>query len=514
MRPGIAALLAVLFLGCGEVERVPGAESTLRLRIHTPPYQDAFDGVSTLRMTLTMPGGAEEIVNIDIGATEFFLDGSPAQGVVMLLEGVGVDGQTVISSGRSIPFDLSPAAPAEVNLLFARKGEFARLMGDLGHARFGHTASALPNGRVLIFGGASQGDLDAPGAFPPPEIYSLQSQKSCVFEEELCPLFPGADRRMGHSATATSDGEVLIFGGEDGSSTLVEQVLQFKPATDEFSQLTNFDPQKVAPRAYHAAARFQFDDGTGQGFRESILLAGGEVDGGARRVLTANGLLFDVQAKTFTRTDLSLAHPRRRHTLTACGTDNHHVLAVGGEGGSGLVAAGELSDGKSFWMVEPAGPGAASGLLNPRINHCAVAVPGGVMILGGDDLLASVDVPEVFLEWSAIGSGFFAMQIQAVHQEHSARRGLIAARLPSGVILYAGGELLSAFDREILDSAEVLQTEEDSLDAAFSQAAPIGQKLSFPAVTVLPGGALLITGGLRPDPGGPVPSAGVWYYNP
>jgi hypothetical protein len=515
MKPAIGALLVMLVMGCGtDTEHVSGLECTLNLRIHTPPYQDAFDGVSTLRMTLELADGRELITNVDISATELFLEGSPAQGVVMVLEGVGVDGQTVISSGRSIPFDLSPTEPAEVNLLFARKGEFARLLGDLGHARFGHTASVLPDGRVLIFGGAAQGDLDAPAAFPPPEIFSLVSQKSCVFEEELCPLYPGADRRFGHSATAMADGEVLIFGGEDESLELVEAVLQFDSGTDEFSELTNFNPQQVVPRAYHAAVRFQFDDGTGHGFREAVLLAGGEVDGGARRMLTANGLLFDVQAKTFTRTDLALNHPRRKHTLTAFGADNSRVLAAGGEGASGLVNAGELSDGESFWVVQPAGSDARDGLLNPRVNHSAVAVSGGVLILGGDDLLASIDEPEIFLVGSPMGAGFFTMQVQAVHQEHSARRGLVAAQLPSGVILYAGGESLSAFDRELLGTAETLQTEEGTLDAAFSAAAPIGQKLSFPAVTALPGGALLITGGLRPDAGGLVPSAGVWYYNP
>jgi hypothetical protein len=501
-------------MGCGsEVERIPGQESTLRLNIHTPPYQDAFDGVSTLRMTLSMPDGGDEIVNIDVGATEFFLDGSPAQGVVMQLEGVGVDGQTVISSGRSGPFDLSPTEPAEVNLLFARKGEFARLIGDMGHARFGHTASALPDGRVLIFGGASVGDLDAPESFPPPEIYSLLSQKSCVFEEELCPLFPGGDRRIGHSATATSDGAVLVFGGEDEGFELVGQVLRFDSASNQFSQLTNFDPQQVAPRAYHAAVGFQFDDMTGGGFREAVLIAGGEVDGASKRVLTANGLVFDAQAQTFTRTDLNMVHPRRRHTLTTFREDHSRVLAAGGEGGGGLVNPGEISDGERFWVVEPGG-GGRDGLFTPRVNHSAVPVPEGVLVLGGDNLLDSVDEPEIFLAGAAMGAGFFTLQLQAVHQEHSARRGLIAAQLPSGVILYAGGERLSAFDRELLDSAEVLQTQEDSLDAAFSQAAPIGQKLSFPAVTALPGGALLITGGMRPDPGGPVPSAGVWYYNP
>jgi len=513
MRPALAAFLAVIALGCGEVEHVPGLESTLRLRIHTPPYQDAFDGVSTLRLTLILPEGRDEIVNLDVSATELFLDGSPAQGVVMLLEGVGVDGQTVISSGRSTPFDLNPTEPVEVNLLFARKREFARLLGDLGHARFGHTAAALPNGRVLIFGGASQGDLDAPGAFPPPEIYNLLTQKSCVFEEELCPLFPGADRRIGHSATSTSDGEVLIFGGEDDVFELVEEVLLFDASTDTFELKDNFNPADVEPRAYHAAVGFQFDDKTGGGFRDAVLIAGGEVDSANKRVLTANGLLYDTQAQTFTRTELCMVHPRRGHTLTTFREDHSRVLAVGGEGGAGLVSPAEISDGDGFWVVEPGG-GGRDGLLTPRINHSALPVSGGVLVLGGDNLLDSVDDPEIFLAGAAQGTGLFTVQIMAAHQEHSPRRGLIAAELPSGEILYAGGERLSVFDREILGSAEVLQAEEGFITAAFSQTAPIGQSLSFPAVTVLEGGALLITGGMKPASGGFEPSAEIWYYNP
>ena len=114
----------------------------------------------------------------------------------------------------------------------------------------------------------------------------------------------------------------------------------------------------------------------------------------------------------------------------------------------------------------------------------------------------------------AMGAGFFALQIQATHQDHSARRGLVAAQLPSGLVLYAGGERLTTFDRDLLDTAEVLQMEAGTLDAAFSGVASIGQKLSFPVVTTLPGGALLISGGMKPGTDAPVPSTEVWYYNP
>jgi hypothetical protein len=73
---------------------------------------------------------------------------------------------------------------------------------------------------------------------------------------------------------------------------------------------------------------------------------------------------------------------------------------------------------------------------------------------------------------------------------------------------------LTTFDRDLLNTAEVLQVQPGTLDAAFSGVASIGQKLSFPVVTTLPGGALLISGGMKPGTDGPVPSAEVWYYNP
>jgi len=306
---------------------------------------------------------------------------------------------------------------------------------------------------------------------------------------------------------------VLVFGGEDEGFELVEEILLFDPVTATFSRLSNFDQTKIAPRAYHAAAGFQFDDKTGGGFREAVLISGGEVDGAGKRVLTANGLVFDLQAETFTQTDLTMVHPRARHTLTTFREDHSRVLAIGGEGSVGLVNPAEISDGDSFWVVQP-GAGGRDGLLVPRVNHSAVPVPGGVMVLGGDDMLESVDAPEIFLAGAAMGAGIFSLQVQAAHQGHRARRGLIAAWLPSGVVLYAGGEFLSAFDRELLDTAEALQIEEGALNAAFSQAAPIGQKLSFPAVTILPSGALLITGGMKPGAGDPEASDEVWYYNP
>lgn len=515
MRTVLPAVALVVLTGCGtEVEHLPGTDCQLVLRIHTPPYQDAFDGVSTLRITLSSPGGEERAVHLDRSTSELSLTGPPAEDVVLRLEGLSLDGQEVIASGQSPPFDLVDGQIAEVDLLFARRGEFTRLMGELGHPRFGHTATALPDGRVLVFGGAQAGTPEEPAGLVPPETYAVASQESCVFADTVCPAFSGQDLRTGHSASTGPQGTVFLFGGEDDTGALVASILLFDPATG-FREFINYDAKQVAPRAHHAATGFMLDDGSGN-LRRAVLISGGEVDNQDQRRPTGNALLFDVAAGSFARTDLSLVQPRRRHTATAFGPDESLVLIAGGEAGAGLVDAGELFDGSAFRAIEPAGSEARNGLLNPRVRHNAVAMPDGVMIVGGDNQLASMVAPEMFLLGGALGTGFFAVQVEAHPEDHPTRRGAAAVWLGGGSLLFAAGEELDGFDRTLLDTSEVLQLEQGTRRASFYPEGPLGQKLSFPTVTELPGGALLITGGLVPAqaPGETTASGQVWYYNP
>lgn len=513
MKPALVAMVGMLVAGCGtEVRYLPGTRCEIVLRIYTPPYQDAFDGVSTLRMTLSIPGRDDISIHLDARTSELSLAGPPAEEVVLRLEGLSLDGQEIIASGQSPPFDLREDQPARVDLLFARRGEFARLLGDLGHSRFGHTASALPDGRVLVFGGGASGTPEQPAGLVPPETYAVASQTSCLSGDTPCPAFEGGDLRTGHAASIGPQDTVFIFGGEDQDGKLEESILLFDPATG-LRAFINYDAKQVAPRAHHAATGCMLDDGGG-GLRQVVLFSGGEVDNAGQRVPTANCLLFDVAAGSFARTDLSMVHARRRHTATAFGPDRKHVLIAGGEAGAGLVDAGELFDGVGIEVVAPSGEHARNGLLAPRVRHNAVAMPGGVMIAGGDNQLASMDEPEMFLLDGAQGTGFFALDVEVVPADHPTRRGAVATWLDGGEMLIAGGEQLDGFERELLATAESLQVEGGTRRASYYPLGPLGQRLSFPTVTRLPGGALLITGGLIPGSEGPVASGQVWYYNP
>ncbi len=512
----IIAPLACLALalgpaGCGtEVERIPGQQSRIDLRISTPPYQDAFADVASLRALLWRPD-AEPIEHVvDGSATEFVLTGAPAAGMVLRLEGLDIDGQ-LVASGQSPPFDLEPGQTAEVGLLFARVGELTPLLGELNHARFGHRLAVTAGDRVLVFGGAGGGSPDAPADLVPPEIYDPHSQSSCGFGNFDCPSFSGADMRVGHSTTATAAGDVLVFGGRGPNGNLVETVLVYDSGSQDFRRLGGLDPQRVQPRADHAAVVLQVEDPGDNPYREAILIAGGRL---ADDRITENGLLFDTRLETFFRTDLQLRHGRSRHTATVFGAEQRLVLIAGGTAAGGLVAAVELFNGTDFQAINPAGADTSAALAQPRIEHVAAARDDGVLIAAGSDGLRSLDAPERFVFNAPQGTGMLALEVAAAHPAHTPRSAPLAAPLAGGGLLLAGGVADDGFERRLLSSAEVLTTQPDLAQAGFAEAPPLRMPWAHAAAARLSGGGVVLCGGLTSGPAGEQAGAAVWYFNP
>ncbi|HOX42349.1 MAG TPA: hypothetical protein PK668_02065 [Myxococcota bacterium] len=509
-----AALLAVAAWcgggpGCGpEVRRVPGDTSELRLRLHPPPAQDPFEGVAELRLVLALPDGTSQEWRLDGSASEALVVGQPAAGVSLRLEGLDLDHQ-LVSSGQSAPFDLDPLVPVEVDLLFARAGEFAQLEGPLSQARFGHSAVPLGDGRVLIVGGAGAGDLDAPQALASPELYDPRLQSACTLGEAGCPVVGEGDRRFGQEACATADGDAFVFGGRDAGGQLVQRVLLYRHAEDSWLEVQGINPALVPPRTGHALAGLQVLNG--ETARDGILVAGGELDGGA---VTGLAALFDVQTRSFTRTNLSLARPRSGLRAARLGAGGHRLVLVGGRDAAGLVAPVELFDGSNLGLIQPQGALTRDSLLTPRLRPGLAEVGGRVFVLGGDDGLLTKDDPEVVVLDVEEGSGVVPLHVAVVHADHVGRRGAVVAPLPSGAVLIAGGEVLNGFERQLQGTAEWMMRPELSVDVSFVGAGELGQPLSFPGVALLAGGGVLITGGLRVGDGGLEATGEVWYYNP
>jgi len=84
------------------------------------------------------------------------------------------------------------------------------LTGSMSVDRYVHTATLLPDGRVLVSGGATNSGLDV-----------LASAE--IYDPALGTWSPTGSMstpRYGHTATLLPDGRVLVSGGYDGSSGL------------------------------------------------------------------------------------------------------------------------------------------------------------------------------------------------------------------------------------------------------------------------------------------------------
>jgi hypothetical protein len=80
--------------------------------------------------------------------------------------------------------------------------------GDLNTARFGHTATLLPNGKVLVAGGNGSGGVSSSA-----ELYDpIAGTWSAIGDL--------ANPRNGHTATPLANGNVLIAGGVNSGSVL------------------------------------------------------------------------------------------------------------------------------------------------------------------------------------------------------------------------------------------------------------------------------------------------------
>src|ERR1700752_2209783 len=164
------------------------------------------------------------------------------------------DGRTLLMGGESAG---GPLTNAEIR--DSCSGAITRLAAGLKFGRAWHTATVLPDGLVLVFGGVgSKGEvLDTAELFDPEN----QSFKSIPAT--------GLIGRAYHAATLLSDGRLLITGGVDGKSRLLKTIETWNPDR----HAANISRAKLQSGRRKATALLQ-PDGT-------ILLTGGADEGEA-----------------------------------------------------------------------------------------------------------------------------------------------------------------------------------------------------------------------------------------
>src|SRR5207245_4848835 len=118
-------------------------------------------------------------------------------------------------------------------------GTFSVLPHRLVTPRWDHTATLLPDGRILLTGGRN----DA-GVLASAEIFDPTTETITALTGALM-----TTPRAGHTATLLPDGRVLILGGDSGSGALATAEV-FTPATNSFSAVT---PGLATARVDHTA---------------------------------------------------------------------------------------------------------------------------------------------------------------------------------------------------------------------------------------------------------------------
>lgn len=334
---------------------------------------------------------------------------------------------------------------------------------DMSIARAAHTATALPDGRVLVAGGFFE-----EGSVHGAEIYNAEAAR-------FTPLPPMIATRHSHTATLLPDGRVLLVGGYgDGASTLGTAEV-FDPATNLFTATGSL----LAPRAGHVAVLLE---------NGKVLIVGGVGPGWE---FLSSAELYDPASGEFTSTG-GMTVARESHV--AVRLLDGRVLIVGGHRGRRanitLYTSAEIYD-PATEVFEHVGD-----MHHRRHKHDGVLLQDGqVLITGGSDERdgrGMYNSAELFDPATLTFTEIQPMQI-ARHKHVGS-----SLMLPSGLVLIAGGA----------PQAEIYDPQNRRFVLVPDDARMAGQ---FSAVAPLKSGGAIITGGYG-NRGGPRSSA--WLYQP
>ena len=428
--------------------------------------------------------------------------------------------------------------------------------GSMAVARNGHIAVSLPNGKVLIAGGAANALTSA-------EIYDPVAGM-------FTPISSMNVARIDPSVTVLPNGLVLIAGGFNFTTVLSSAEL-FDPATNTFTLVAS---SMTSPRSEHAATLLPngkvlltggnntftttvasaelFDPATNsftasagvmsttRQIHHANLLPNGKVlvTGGfdANGVSLASAELYDPGTDSFSGTG-SMATARGNHASAVLYTGK--VLVAGGTAPTGATATAELYDpsagtfsptgsmtqprvryfstvlgdgsvfiadgsaGGSADIYDPAGGGFRSaGLIVPQLAEREALLPDGTVLLtGGSNGSTTVTNAEIFYPTNP---PFLVQEFTATGSLNTARELHTATLLSNGLVLIAGGAGSSGVS---LASAELY----NPATGTFTAIGNLNTGHYYHTATPLDNGQVLIAGGV--DSSGNF-SASAELYNP
>ena len=329
--------------------------------------------------------------------------------------------------------------------------------------RASHTATVLPDGRVLVLGGFVEN-----GSSRGAEAYDPGNRR-------FAPLPPMVTTRHSHTATLLEGGKVLIVGGYAEEGRVLASAEVFDPLTNSF---VSTGPLGSA-RAGHVAVRL--DNGM-------VLVVGGV--GPSWKFLASAELYNPATGRFAPAGTMSVA--RESHVLTRL--RDGRVLIIGGHVGR----RSDITIHSSAEVYDPAN-GTFSRVGDMRVRrhkHDAVLLPDGTVLVSGGaderDDRGTYRSTELFDPNTATFSTGPLMNLARYKHAGS------SVVLPSGLVLVAGGA----------PQAEIYSPRNRTFTLLAGDHQMAGQ---FSAVAPLAAGGALITGGYGNGSG---PRSSTWLYRP
>lgn len=373
----------------------------------------------------------------------------PMDPPIVLPDGATLDAQVDAGRGDAGAVDAGPRVAIRVEST-----------GVLNVARFNHTATLLPNGRVLFIGGEDLSRV-------PNASIEEYDPATGTFTEVATLAAP----RANHTATLLADGRVLVVGGGANASNGIPAgtgVLATAVIYDPSTHALTDTGELAHARGHHAAIALA--DGR-------ALVAGGAGPGAAGGFSAVAELeLFDPTAGTWSDAG-TLAVPRAMAHLVA---DDGGALVIGGLTASAATPPQVERFDAASGAVTPAGTLAGPG----RIFHSTLRTTDGtILVVGGLS-------PPFFISLvDALGPSDEAFR--ALAELPSERNSVALVETEAAVLAIGGFFYSSSSGGQSLDEVLAFDPTTERFDVVGT--IPVGR--SGHTATPLESGAVLVAGG-------------------